>query len=622
MRGPEILGRYRLLAELGRGGMADVFLAVAQDSVVAFDKLLVIKCLRRQESEDPDLLSMFLDEARLAARLRHSNVVQAFEIGQEGDQYYLVLEYLDGQSLHRILGRSWRQKPMPLPLHLRALGEVLDGLQYAHGLCDYDGTPLGIVHRDVSPHNVFLTYDGQVKLVDFGIAKASTATVETRTGVVKGKLTYMAPEQACGLPVDQRADIFSVGVMLWEAIANRRLWDNVPEHQVLFQLTSGQLPLWHEGIAKADEPLRRICARALSLEPGDRYPSAEAMRQDLDDYLASLGVRSGPAALGRFVGELFEDRRNELRALVEAQLRHPAGLSAPGSDRIFRATAANPAFPAHASHLTNGTATGLRTTSSGAMRNMVPGAMPPMLPGAMPSGLHVPTAPPSFGYELANAPEVAYSHLYPAPHSSSAETYANHATTAALTRPSIAEARAETRRPWRRPWAIALGIASVAGLSFALAPRLMPTHRPAGPAAPAQNVTSLAAEFVEVRLNASPPNASLYYDDVPLPSNPYLAKFARDGTTHRLRVEAGGFRTQQSMLTLDKPQIELSIALEPEKAAKEKPETERGAAGAPGGRRPPVRTAPPSGNLEDLSRYRRPPVPSLQAEDPWDDGKR
>ncbi|HEU4532723.1 MAG TPA: hypothetical protein VFS00_01350, partial [Polyangiaceae bacterium] len=213
-------------------------------------------------------------------------------------------------------------------------------------------------------------------------------------------------------------------------------------------------------------------------------------------------------------------------------------------------------------------------------------------------------------------------HLHPAA-PSSAETYASHATTAALTRPSIHDARPEARRAGRRRWAIGLGLAGVAALSFALGPRLMPAHRPAGPAAPAQNVTAIAPEFVEVRLHANPPNASLYYDDVPLPSNPYLAKFARDGTTHRLRVEANGFRTQQSMLTLDKPQIDLSISLEPEKAGKDKPEAERGAAGASGGRRPGGRPpAPPTSPLEDLSRYRRPPAPSLPAEDPWADGKR
>jgi eukaryotic-like serine/threonine-protein kinase len=620
MRGPGVLGKYRLLAELGRGGMADVYLAVSQDSVVEFTKLLVIKNLRRNEADDGELLSMFLDEARLAARLRHPNVVQAFEIGQDGDDCYIVLEYLDGQSLHRVLARAWRSRPLPLPLHVRVLIDVLAGLHYAHDLVDFDGTPLGIVHRDVSPHNVFVTYDGQVKVVDFGIAKAATATVETRTGVVKGKVTYMAPEQARGQHVDRRADVFAVGVMLWEAMSGRRLWADMPEHQVLVQLTNGHLPMAFESLP-GPEPLKRICARAAAVNPRDRYPNAEAMRQDLEDYVASFEVRSSPVALGRFVAELFEDRRAELRALVEAQLRGQPGAVAAIPDRLLRATQSVPTAGAMtASGLRGGgggTNSGLRAGATGTgMRAPIssrPLSSP--TPGVMSDPLDTPASLlPSLRTYEAMAPGDATA---PSP-SWPSDPRMTGATSAAITRPGVPEPSSRGRG--------ALVLAAVAvmvagGGLWAL--RWSGVFRPATnatavappPASPSQSVASLAPDYAEVRLSASPAAASIYYDDVPLPSNPYAGKFARDGTAHRVRVEAHGFRTQQLMITLDKPLVEMALALLPEK---EKPEAGTPQVGRGRAPRPPPQPPP----AEDITRYRRPPTPALPAEDPWEDGKR
>lgn len=180
---PNVIGKYHLLATLGRGGMAEVFLAVIQGPA-GFSKLVVLKELRPELSSEPEFLSMFLDEARLAARLQHPNVVQTNEVGHEGSRHFIAMEYLDGQPLSRVLSRMRGQ--LPLPLHLRVLSETLAALHYAHELRDFDGTPLAVVHRDVTPHNVFVTYDGEVKLVDFGIAKATDSSTETRTGVLKG----------------------------------------------------------------------------------------------------------------------------------------------------------------------------------------------------------------------------------------------------------------------------------------------------------------------------------------------------------------------------------------------------------------------------------------------------
>src|SRR5215470_12051463 len=158
-------GKYRLIAELGHGGMADVYLAVARGPA-GFSKLVVIKRLRANLVDEPEFVSMLVDEARLAGRLNHPNVVQTNEVAQVGDQYFIAMEYLDGQPFHRILHRSEKLQPFPFALHLRVLADVLAGLHHAHELKDYDGSPLGVVHRDTTPQNVFVTYDGQVKVVD------------------------------------------------------------------------------------------------------------------------------------------------------------------------------------------------------------------------------------------------------------------------------------------------------------------------------------------------------------------------------------------------------------------------------------------------------------------------
>ncbi len=215
------IGKYRLIAELGHGGMSDVFLAVSK-GMGGFHKLLVIKQLRPNLAEDEEFLSMFLDEARLAARLSHRNVVATYEVGEDGGRYYIAMEYLEGQALKRIIHRA--KTRFGLDMHLQVVLDVLKGLHHAHDLCDYDATPLGVVHRDVSPHNIFVTYAGDVKVVDFGVAKALDSSTETSAGVMKGKLAYMSPEQARSGDVDRRADIFSVGVLLWEGVTGQRMW--------------------------------------------------------------------------------------------------------------------------------------------------------------------------------------------------------------------------------------------------------------------------------------------------------------------------------------------------------------------------------------------------------------
>ena len=224
-----MIGRYRSIAALGQGGMSEVFLTVSEGPF-NFNKLLVVKQLKSDLAEDEQFRQMFLDEARLAARLNHPNVVQTYEVGAEDKRHFIAMEYIDGQALQAVLRRISR-KTFPLGAHVTILTHVLSALAYVHDLRDFDGTPLAMVHRDVSPQNVIVTYEGQVKLVDFGVAKSSIAVAQTQAGILKGKAAYMAPEQvraraSTGAPTSSRSASCSGrrswGGGSWRASATRR----------------------------------------------------------------------------------------------------------------------------------------------------------------------------------------------------------------------------------------------------------------------------------------------------------------------------------------------------------------------------------------------------------------
>src|ERR1044071_1780305 len=274
-------GRYRFLAEIGFGGMSEIYLTVTQGGLAGFQKLVALKLLRRDLAEDDEFRRMFLDEARLGARLNHPNVVQTYDVGEEHGRYYIAMEYLEGQSFERIRRARNSARLFPLELQIRMLSQILCGLHYAHGLADYDDTPISVVHRDVTPSNVLITYDGQVKLIDCGIAKVLDWVHDTEVGVRKGKARYMAPEQASGAPIDRRADLYSVGVMLWETLAGQHIWSGLPETEVIKR--SGEPPPPPAG---APLMLQQICSKAMAPRPEDRYPTAEALCADLELFLA------------------------------------------------------------------------------------------------------------------------------------------------------------------------------------------------------------------------------------------------------------------------------------------------------------------------------------------------
>jgi serine/threonine protein kinase len=327
--GLEALGRYRLLAAIGRGGMSNVYLAVT-DGVQAstqFQKLLVLKVLNRDLGEDPEFVKMFMNEARLAARLNHPNIVQTIEVGQAGAQHYLAMEYMEGQPLNRILYSDEARAQLSLSMRLHILVQALGGLHYAHERKGYDGSPLDIVHRDISPSNLFVTYDGQVKLMDFGIAKARDSGAETRVGIFKGKPAYMAPEQVRGQGADRRADIYSVGVVLWELMTGRRLWHGLGQTEILKRVVGGEVPAPRSVDPRLPADLEAICIKALAPHREDRYATAADLLNALERFALRL-----PTVMARDVGSVvsdaFQGDRERIGKVIEAQLaEYPARAS-------------------------------------------------------------------------------------------------------------------------------------------------------------------------------------------------------------------------------------------------------------------------------------------------------
>jgi serine/threonine protein kinase len=293
--------------------MGIVYLAVASGPA-GFSKLFVIKELKPELVDDTGFFDMFLEEARLAARLSHPNIVTTYEVGVDGKRPFIVMDYLDGESLGRILRK--KSPKFTTAMHLRILCQTLDGLDYAHHLKNFDDTTASVVHRDMSPQNVFVTFDGQVKIVDFGIAKASDTSIETQAGIFKGKPGYMAPEQLTG-DVDTRADLFSVGVMIWEAIAGRRMWPQKGQIEILTALIKSEIPKLGDVRPDAPEELKRICDRATAKDPDDRYATAREMRTDIEAYLESQNERMTVREISQVIGVMFEEQRKKMRAVME-----------------------------------------------------------------------------------------------------------------------------------------------------------------------------------------------------------------------------------------------------------------------------------------------------------------
>ncbi len=329
---PPQLGRYEIIAPLGMGGMARVYLGLQRSSVGA-SKLVAIKQLRPEIVTDDGFLAMFADEARIALRLSHANVVSTFEVVAEPGEFFMVLEHLEGQSLAQVLRRIGREQ-MPRAEHLFILRQALAGLHYAHTLEDFDGTPLGIVHRDVSPANVFITYAGEVKLLDFGIAKVSGALAQTQQGMIKGKLGYASPEQCLAKSVDARSDVYAVGIMLWEALAQRRRALGETAAAVVQARILGTEEKLETTWPEAPAELSALVEKALAVDPAERVATALELDRALEPHTHQNGRALGQPEIAALMGHHFDAERTAQRRVIERFMagsgrRSPVSFSLP-----------------------------------------------------------------------------------------------------------------------------------------------------------------------------------------------------------------------------------------------------------------------------------------------------
>jgi len=321
MNEPLQLGRYSLLVKLASGGMASVYLA-RLNSEVGFGRTVAIKRIHPHLAGDPTLVSMFLDEARLAARIHHPNVVPTVDVVTHEGELFLVMEYVRGESLSALLrATTLTGTTAPVPVVASIAIGLLSGLQAAHEATDEDGRPLVIVHRDVSPHNVLVGVDGVARVLDFGIAKASVRLQTTREGQLKGKLAYMAPEQVAGA-VTQRTDIYAAGVVLWEALTCRRLFMGATEAQLLHKVMESDIKPPSRHNAEIPPELDKVVLRALAKDPEARYASAREMAHDIDRALRPASAMSVAEWVTSMGGETLAER-NRLVASLESSSPRP-----------------------------------------------------------------------------------------------------------------------------------------------------------------------------------------------------------------------------------------------------------------------------------------------------------
>jgi eukaryotic-like serine/threonine-protein kinase len=313
-------GKYVLQRKLAEGGMAEVFLA-KQTGMEGFEKLVVVKRILPQLCSDDSFVKMFLNEARVAARLYHPNVVQIFDLGKLGDQYFIAMEYVHGEDLRAVIREATDADKRPsIGLCCRIIADTLASLHYAHTRVGADGKPLGLVHRDVSPQNVLVTYEGSVKLVDFGIAKATRAVnaAQTQAGLLKGKYAYMSPEQARGQPVDARADVFCVGILLWELATWQRLFKRPTEMSTLMAVAEEPIRAPHTVDSSIPPELDRLIMKALARNPDDRFASAQELRAALEGLIRTSGWEADTLALSTYMRELFAKKLRAQAADVAA----------------------------------------------------------------------------------------------------------------------------------------------------------------------------------------------------------------------------------------------------------------------------------------------------------------
>ncbi|MCP3145155.1 serine/threonine-protein kinase [Pyxidicoccus xibeiensis] len=341
MKKPTIFGKYLLLERVNVGGMAEVFIAKAF-GVEGFERILAIKKILPTMAEDEEFITMFIDEARISVQLNHANVVHIHELGKHEDAYFIAMEYVAGRDVRTILERYRRRKEiMPTAQAVFIISKLCDGLDYAHRKKDARGQDLHIIHRDVSPQNVLISYEGEVKVIDFGIAKAANRSQKTQAGILKGKFGYMSPEQVRGMPIDRRSDIFAVGVLLYEMLTGEKLFVGESDFSTLEKVRNADVPLPREFNPNIPPGLEKVVLKALAREPEERYQWASDLAEDLMRFLLAGDAIYSSKHLSSFMKEAFaEDMLRE-----SEKMERYAGIERPDQIETSGVTVPPPAPP-------------------------------------------------------------------------------------------------------------------------------------------------------------------------------------------------------------------------------------------------------------------------------------
>ncbi|MCC6521231.1 MAG: serine/threonine protein kinase [Polyangiaceae bacterium] len=318
LRKGDAVGKYEIVAYLASGGMAELYLARVR-GIEGFEKVVALKRILPKLALDPEVVSMFLDEARLAAALHHPNLAQIYDVGREGGSYFFTMEYVHGEDLHTVVQRAARQRRgLSLSSALYIVSQVAAGLHHAHDKRGADGQPLGTVHRDVSPSNVMISFDGAVKIVDFGVAKALARRTKTLSGNIKGKLGYLSPEQARGEEIDRRSDVYALGILLFELTTGTRLYDQAHDYAVLSALFTQDAPLPSSRRADYPPELEAIVEKALRRTPDLRWATAEELQLAIEAFAREQKLPLSAVALGRFMREVVGERADPTATLAVA----------------------------------------------------------------------------------------------------------------------------------------------------------------------------------------------------------------------------------------------------------------------------------------------------------------
>jgi serine/threonine protein kinase len=303
-----VVGKYEIMRRLAVGGMAEIYLARVTGAA-GFEKLVVLKRILPSVAEDPTFVSMFLDEAKLAATLRHPNIADVYDVGEADGTYFFTMEYVYGQDVRAVRHETRKHsEPIPLAIALAIVHGAASALDHAHEKVGPDGKRLELVHRDVSASNIMVSYDGAVKLLDFGIARAASSTHKTQTGTLKGKIPYMSPEQCKGLPLDRRSDLFSLGVVLYELTVGKRPFRGDSDFAVMDQIVYQGAKPPSEVVSGYPPELEAIVMKLLARGPSMRYATGEELLRDLDELIAKHGLWMSARAIGKYMRTLFADK--------------------------------------------------------------------------------------------------------------------------------------------------------------------------------------------------------------------------------------------------------------------------------------------------------------------------